>query len=165
MGINIVNYQGRTLIDLMQDTVEIRTLGKGVTAHDRHGDIITGTANTQEVPIEYDYNIGYITNGSWVYENPTRTYTDFYRVKSGHRYYISLGATVGSRFRAMFTTTDVRTVTSGSVAGTNIINLNNPAAYRNTLFTPTSDGYIIIAKDNVGVSGLKTWVYDTTEWT
>lgn len=165
MGINQVEYQGRMLIDLFSDTVTAATLGRGATAHDRHGEPITGNANTQEVPLEYDYNIGYVSNGTWTYENPTRTYTDIYRVQSGHRYYISLGSTVGSRFRAMFTTTDVRTITRGSVTGTNIINLNNPAAYRNTLYTPTSDGYIIVAKDNVGRSGLFTYVYDTAYWT
>ena len=89
---------------------------------------------------------------------------DIYRVESGHRYLISLGGNVGTRFRAMFTTTDVTTVSSGSVVGTNIINLNNPPAYRNTVYTAPSDGYIVIGKDNIGHSGLYTYVFDETEW-
>ena len=68
--------------------------------------------------------VGYITNGAWVYEKPTQTYTDFYNAIAGHRYIISLGANVGSRFRSMFTTTDVRTVTSGRVTGTKIVDKN-----------------------------------------
>lgn len=164
MGINQVRYQGRMLIDLINDTVTAQTLGSGMTAHDRHGDIITGTAAMQMIPIEYDYNIGYISNGTWTYENPTRTYTDIYRVQSGHRYFISLGQNVGTRFRVMFTTTDVRTVTSGNVAGTNIINVNNPASFRNTSYTAPSDGYILIGKDNIGESGIYTYVFDISSW-
>lgn len=164
MGINQVTYQGRMLIDLINDTVTAQTLGKGITAHDRHGNLITGTAAMQMIPIEYDYNIGYVSNGTWTYENPTRTYTDIYEVQSGHRYFISLGQNVGTRFRVMFTTTDVRTVTSGSVAGNNIININNPASFRNTSYTAPSDGYIIVAKDNVGESGIYSYVYDVSSW-
>lgn len=85
-------------------------------------------------------------------------------MQANHNYLISLGANVGTRFRAMFTTTDVTQVTSGSVVGTNIININNPAAYRNTSYTPTSDGYIVIGKDNIGESGIFTYVFDKNDW-
>ena len=27
-------------------------------------------------PSVYDYNSGYVSNGSWIYENPTNTYVD-----------------------------------------------------------------------------------------
>ena len=64
----------------------------------------------------------------------------------------------------MFTTTDVTTVTSGSVVGTNIINLNNPAAYRNTVYQATADGYVVIGKDNIGESGIFTYVFDENDW-
>lgn len=112
----------------------------------------------------YDYNIGYVAAGTWAYENPTQTYTDIYEVKSGHTYFISLGGNVGTRFRAMFTTVDVTTITSGTVVGTQIININNPAAYRNVTYTAPSDGYIIIGKDNIGESGIYTYVFDRNEW-
>lgn len=89
---------------------------------------------------------------------------DIYEVQANHQYLISLGANVGTRFRAMFTTTDVTTVTSGSVVGTNIINLNNPASYRNVTYTAPSDGYIVIGKDNIGESGIYTYVFDKAGW-
>lgn len=164
MGINKVDYQGRTLIDLTADTVASNTLSKGITAHDRHGDIITGTAVAQMIPRDYDYNIGYVSAGTWTYENPTQTYMDIYEVQADHTYFISLGSNVGTRFRAMFTTTDVTTVTSGSVSGTQVINVNNPAPYRSVTYKAPSNGYIIIGKDNIGESGIFTYVFDESEW-
>lgn len=49
MGVSKVNYGGKPLIDLMSDTVTSDTLLKGVTAHDKSGEMITGTKefNTQ----------------------------------------------------------------------------------------------------------------------
>ena len=164
MAKNKIYYGTTLLIDLTADTVTAPTLAKGITAHDRHGDVIVGTGASTLAPLYYDYNIGYVSNGTWTYENPTNTYTDIYQVQAGHPYLISLGANVGTRFRAMFTTTDVTTVTSGSVVGTNIININNPAAYRNVSYTPPSDGYIIIGKDNIGESGIFTYVFDKNDW-
>ena len=112
-------------------------------------------------PIEYDYNIGYIQNGVWTYENPTKTYTDIYKVTAGRQYSLKLGAVVGSRFRAMFTTTDIRQISSGTVTGTQVVNVNNPSSYATANnFTAPSNGYILIAKDNVGVSGLFSYLFD-----
>ena len=59
----------------------------------------------------------------------------------------------------MFTTTDVSKA-SDNVSGTKIINANNPATYANVEYTPSSNGYIVVAKDNVGKSGVKTYLYD-----
>lgn len=164
MGKNKFEFGSQVLIDLTNDTVESSKLAQGYTAHDRHGDIITGTAAVQLTPIEYDYNIGYVDNGTWKYENPTRTYEDIYEVQSGHTYFLTLGKNVGSRFRAMFTTTDIRTKTSGNVSGNNIINVNNPTSYRNVTYVAPNDGYILVAKDNAGKSGLYTYVYDIESW-
>ena len=164
MAYNKVIYGEEVLIDLTEDTIVPEKLAYGLTAHDASGKVITGTLKTVPLdPIEYDYNIGYITNGAWVYENPTRTYTDFYDVIAGHRYIISLGANVGSRFRSMFTTTDVRTVTSGRVTGVKIVDKNNPSAYDMIAYTTTDDGYILVAKDNVGKSGVFSYVIDVTD--
>ena len=56
--------------------------------------------------------------------------------------------------------------TTATVAGTSIRNLNNPAAYANVTYTADEDGYIIVAKDNIGASGLGSYVYNRTEkWT
>ena len=41
--INKVVYGGTTLIDLTNDTVTPEALDKGVTAHSKTGEIITGT--------------------------------------------------------------------------------------------------------------------------
>ena len=131
------------------------------------GDTMYAQTNTAYIscapalePDVYDYNLGYVDNGVWKYENPTRTYVDIYEVLEGHTYSIRLGATVGSRFRCMFTTTDI-TQTTSNVTGTKIINTNSPAALAVVPdFTAPSNGYIIVAKDNVGVSGLISYVYD-----
>lgn len=164
MAKNKVLYDTTVIIDLTEDTVVANKLAKGYTAHDRHGDVITGTAATPLDPLYYDYNIGYIDNGTWKYENPTNTYTDIYEAEAGHSYFISLGTNVGSRFRAMFTDTDITEVSSGSVTGTRIVNTNNPSPHATASFTASSDGYILIAKDNVGKSGIFTYVYDTSDW-
>lgn len=123
---------------------------------------ISGGNGKYEVPIEYDWNIGYVDNGTWKYENPTRTYIDIYEVEANRRYFIFVGAVPGSRFRVMFTTTDIRGKTT-NVSGTSIINTNNPVAYRSTMFMAPEDGYVLFAKDNVGVSGLISYVVDYTD--
>ena len=116
-------------------------------------------------PSVYDFNSGYVSNGSWIYENPTNTYVDIYRVEAGCSYFITLGGTVGTRCRVMFTTEDV-TQATGTVVGTSIKNLNNPAPFTNAAYTADEDGYIIVAKDNIGASGLGSYVYNRTEkWT
>ena len=119
-----------------------------------------GTYDGTMTPLVYDYNIGYVQAGTWTYENPTNTYSDIYEVESGHKYIICLGANVGTRFRGMFTTTDIRQVSSGSVVGSQVVNYNDPPAFSVALYTPESDGYIIVAKDNVGKSGVNTYVID-----
>lgn len=40
---NKIMYEGRVLIDLTGDTVTEKDLRSGITAHDRHGENITGT--------------------------------------------------------------------------------------------------------------------------
>lgn len=163
---NKIVYGQQVLIDLTDDTVTTDVLRNGYTAHAKDGSLITGSLTTASLlPIEYDYNIGYIAAGSWVYENPTQTYIDIYEAIEGHIYYVSLGGTVGTRFRAMFTTVDIRDVTSGTIKGTQIVNTNNPNPYAYAHFTAAEDGYILIAKDNIGNSGLKSYVYDKTAWT
>ena len=39
------------------------------------------------------------------------------------------------------------------------VNLNNPATYASVAFTPDSDGFITISKDNAGTANLKTYVF------
>ena len=130
--------------------------------HNGSGTVTNAVKAGRMEPYVYDYNSGYVSNGSWIYENPTQTYVDIYRVKAGCSYFISLGGTVGTRFRVMFTTEDVTQATA-TVAGTSIRNLNNPAPFANVAYTAEEDGYIIVAKDNIGASGLGSYVYNRTE--
>ena len=116
-------------------------------------------------PYIEDYNVGWVGtgNGKWTWESPTQSYSDIYSVQGGHKYYLTLGETVGTRFRVMFTTVDISTVSSGIVTGTavNTSNYNNPSPNQNLYYTTPSDGYIIVQKDNVGTTGIKTYLYDT----
>ena len=43
MAVNVVVYNGNTLVDLSEDTVTPETLAEGVTAHDKSGNVIVGT--------------------------------------------------------------------------------------------------------------------------
>ncbi len=43
MGVNKVVYSGQTLIDLTSDTVDAASLGRGKKAHNRAGEVVTGT--------------------------------------------------------------------------------------------------------------------------
>ena len=165
-GVNILGVTGIfSGVDISGDTVTADKLISGYTAHSADGELITGIAfGAALIPYITELNCGYVNARTWMYENPTQTYVDMYEVISGHRYFLTLGANVGSRFRAMFTTTDISQVTQ-NVTGTAIINTNNPEAYANVLYTASADGYIVVAKDNVGKTGIKTYCYDTTaEW-
>lgn len=165
MAVNKVIYDQTTLIDLTGDDISAELLAPGIKAHDCAGNQITGTAKCFPLePLVYDHNIGYISTGSWIYENPTQTYIDIYEAQAGCIYVVSLGAIVGSRFRAMFTTTDITQVTSGTITGTQIVNRNNPVAHDFATYkNGSSDGYILVAKDNVGKSGLISYVFNLTD--
>ena len=164
MAVNKVIYDQTTLIDLTSDTIAAEWLKAGKSAHDKAGNLIVGTAQCFPLdPIVYDHNIGYISAGSWIYENQTQTYIDIYEVEAGNTYLISLGSVVGSRFRCMYTATDITQVTSGTIIGTQIINQNNPQPNASATYKCTADGYVLAAKDNVGKSGLKSYVLNLTK--
>ena len=61
----------------------------------------------------------------------------------------------------MFSSVDVSTASS-AVSGTavNTSDYNNPAPYQNLYYTPNEDGYIIVQKDNVGNSDIKTFLHE-----
>lgn len=59
MAANKVAINGKTILDLTQDTVTPATLAKGSTAHDKSGAQITGT---MEASAGGDYNIAATTN-------------------------------------------------------------------------------------------------------
>ena len=55
MGINIVNYNGKALVDLSKDTVTPSSMLSGTTAHNAAGDIITGNLIVGE-QVNADWN-------------------------------------------------------------------------------------------------------------
>ena len=167
MGISRVDYGGRTLIYFTNDTVKSEVLRVGYTAHGADGEAITGTLKTAALePYIFDLNRGWVGpgNGVWTPERPTQTYADVYEVTGGHRYFLTFGVEVGTRARTMFTTEDVSATTQKVTGvGVNPTGYDNPAPYSSFQYTPETDGYIVIAKDNVGKSGIKTYLYDMTE--
>ena len=64
----------------------------------------------------------------------------------------------GTRFRAMFSAQDT-SIAVERVTGKTVINVSNPIPYAYVIFTPESDGFITISKDNAGTSNLKTYVF------
>lgn len=112
-------------------------------------------------PYVVDLTTGYVTAGSWKVP-ATDCHSDVYEVEANITYLIAIGDTVGTRFRAMFCTTDP-TETTGNITGTNIVNIIDPAAYDCKTYQPPSDGFIIIQKDNAGTANLRTYVFAITD--
>ena len=128
------------------------------------------------IPVEVDYNKGYIDGSGWHYEDlgTTKNPIDIYKVEEGHSYFIILGATIGNRFRVCVVNEDIRTKTSGTYCSMSLANENTPksiygtmSAYTNPtyntktpFFTSTVDGYLLIQKDANSTLGLKTYVFD-----
>lgn len=162
MAIKKVIFGDRTLIDLSADTVTADKLCPGYTAHQANGEIIIGSLTNSPIsPYIVDFNKGYINEGTWYYEYPSNNLTDIYQVTANHKYCVIIGGIVSTRFRVMFTETDVSQVTE-DITGISILNRNNPNAHDNVLYTALSDGYLIIGKTNNNRTGIKTYVYDAT---
>jgi hypothetical protein len=117
-------------------------------------DIHTGLV----IPHFFDLSGGYVASGVWSVGSDTVCYSDVYQVNAGEAYLISLGSVVGTRFRSMFSSEDT-SVAVERVVGKTILNVNNPASYAYVAFTPESDGFITISKDNAGTANLKTYVF------
>ncbi len=111
-------------------------------------DIHTGLVT----PHFFDLSGGYVQNGAWTIGSDTVCYSDVYRVTANRKYLISLGGVVGTRFRAMFSVQDTSVATE-KVTGKTVINVSNPIPYAYVIFTPESDGFITISKDNAGTDG------------
>ena len=95
--------------------------------------------------------------GAWS-PGGTDCFSDVYEVEADTLYLISLGGTVGTRFRATIIAQDPLTVTK-STLGTSVVSISDPQPYDYTIYTPTESGYLVIQKDNAGVSDLKTYVF------
>ena len=149
-------------IDISTDTVTADTLLIGQTAHNANGDLVIGALAPKYItPIEYDYIKGYVSTGKWTYENTTNNRSDIYIVENNHRYFLTLGATVGTRFRATILDTNPAGTTE-SYVGTQIVEKRDPTAYTFVAFAASIDGYLIVTKDNVGTSDLKSYLIDVT---
>jgi hypothetical protein len=111
-------------------------------------------------PMDFDNSLGYVQNGKWTRGGTTVSYSDIYEVEANKNYFLSLGGTVGTRFRAIFTTTNINETELARVSGTAIIYTNDPPSYSSKAFSTIEDGYVIIQKDNQGTAGLKSYLYD-----
>lgn len=131
---------------------------------DGYSEVITNIQPGRESTVAFDLSGGYVMSGVWKIGGDTINYSDVYAVTGGVTYFIALGATVGSRFRAMFSTQDTSTAVS-EVTGTQITNSSNPSPYACVIYTPPSDGYITITKDNAGTGWLNTYVYNLPDLT
>ena len=159
--------------------------GQPVSQSDMIDDLPEKVANIPalEIPIATEVTNGYVYTQGWVYEylDPPMNYANLYRVKAGHTYCITLGETVGTRFRVVNVATDPRECTSGTLPpidvaynfGKDAPNPYQPMAVSFTdptddtlinksapIFYCTQDSYLVIQVDNVGTTGIKTYVFD-----
>ena len=134
-----------------QDTYTPAQMGPAIL------DISGGGAGLLE-PHAFDLSGGYVAAGGWNVGSDTVCYSDVYEVVANRAYLIALGSSVGTRFRGMFSTEDT-SLAEENVTGMQIMNQNNPAAYSFRTFTPESNGYLTISKDNAGRANLRTYVY------
>lgn len=112
---------------------------------------------------------GYNSTATWTYQQPNGGMSDIYRLKANHKYTCWI-CQPGTRFRVMWCTTDPTSV-AGNVSGKGIIRKDNPpagttwsitGATPSHIFTPTSDCYLIVQKDNTYNSNIKTYLLDFT---
>lgn len=166
MAYSKVILNNETLIDLTSDTITPSFLRQGITAHQANGEQIIGTyspsgGNLQYLtPYFFDKTTGYVdSSGKWIYENSTNNYSDVYATEAKHFYVIGFGSIVGTRFRCMFTTTDITSATA-NVSGTLILAVTNPAAGQIVSFQAPSVGYIVVTKDNNYKTDIPSYCFD-----
>ncbi len=110
-------------------------------------------------PIDFDNSLGYVSSGTWTRGGSTVSYSDIYEVEANTKYIIIIGSVTGTRFRAMFSTININDTQEATVKGINIYHLNDPPSYTSRIFNSTEAGYIIIQKDNQGVSGIPSYLF------
>ena len=114
-----------------------------------------------KTPIAYDYEMGYTSSNKWIYQDSVNNHTDVYTVENEHQYVLKLGSVVGTRFRsAVVPTNPVGSLVD--IVGTQVVNKTNPSAFNSVTFTADMDGYLTITKDNVGTTGLLSYLFDIT---
>ena len=131
---------------------------------DGYYEIITNIQPGRESTVFYDLDTGYVMGGNWRIGGDSVSYSDVYAVSGGVTYLIALGETVGTRFRAMFSTRSTVDAVS-DLSGTAVVNVSNPNPYAAVIYTPLSDGYVTITKDNAGRDHLNTYVFNLPDLT
>ena len=113
-----------------------------------------------KTPLEFDYSNGYVDNsGKWTYQYPSNNRLDIYAIENGKQYRLSLGANVSTRARGCLTTTDIRTLPSGSeVQGTFVGAAGGFDPGWSGTFTASFDGYLVFQKSNDGTSGIYSYL-------
>ena len=113
--------------------------------------------------VAYDIDSGYVLNGSWILQDNPNNRADVYQLTANKIYFISLGATVGTRWRLLYTDSNPANA-NADISGIKILELSGvPSSYQNYFYTPSTTGYLTIQKDNAGTTDLKTYVYDLYE--
>ena len=119
-------------------------------------------------PISYDSNAGYVSGTSFYAYSNQNYFNDVYLLEVGHYYIITLGKTIANRFRAVTLAIDP---TLPSVSGQQVrgdlsrADSSSPTRVTVNKFQCGSDYiYLAITKSTTGVSGIKTYVIDCTDW-
>lgn len=127
---------------------------------------------------KFNWNVGYQSEGTWTWEDPTNCFSDIYIVEKDHYYKFYFAYPRGTRSRIMFTTTDITQITSASsVVGEKIYHNDNASANNLTRFIPdgntaasassywkaSDDGYVIMTKTNTKQSNMRTMCIDYTD--
>lgn len=149
-------------VDITDTIITADKIIIGYQAYNAEGTLLQGTFVPRlQVPIAYDYEPGYTNQGTWIYQDSTNNHTDVYVVEAGHQYALKLGSVVGTRFRsALLDTNPVGSLVD--IAGTQLSQKNNPAAFETVTFKSSIDGWVVITKDNVSKKGLKSYLFDIT---
>jgi len=126
---------------------------------DGYSNIIVDVHPGLIIPIDFDNSLGYVATGTWTRGGTTVSYSDIYEVEANTNYMIAVGSIVGTRFRVMFSTININETQEATVKGINIQHLNDPSPYTFKSFKSTEDGYVIIQKDNQGVSGIISYLF------
>lgn len=142
--VTFIDYDGTALYAYTADQIHAR---------------VTSLLSERITPIRYDYEPGWVGNGTWHYENSTNNHSDIYTVQQGRRYLLALGEIVGNAFRSVFVTTNPIGY-QNDISGTTISEKQPASAYDSVQFVAESDGYFIITKDHANVTGLESYFYE-----
>lgn len=129
MAINKIVYGGNTLIDLTSDTVAVDNLLSGYTAHDRSGEIITGTCTYNADTSDADVTASEILSGKIAYANGNRitgTMVNNSAIQGNittkaQQYLIPAGYHDGSGYVQIDTTEQAKIIASNIKAGVQIL--------------------------------------------